>query len=93
MAVKDFNLGHRFDNLQPVVRLFCEWVAKEIKLLQEGKSRQELQEYIQVAKLVVSNEKHLQELESADSLDALKLVILAVEFFNAEICRDIVQVL
>lgn len=93
MPVENFDLRHSLDDLEPIVGLLRQGVAKEVQLLQEGEPLQELEEDVQVAQLVVADEEHLEELKPADALYVRKLIVLAVEFFDSEIGRNVVEVL
>ena len=92
MAVENFDLGHGFDDFEAVVWFFGQWVPEQVELLEKGESRKELEEDVEVAQLVVTQEQYLQELEFANALDALQLVVLAVEFFDPEVALNVVQV-
>jgi len=91
VTVEDFDLRHGLDDLKTIVRLFSKWVSKQIELLQEGKPRQEFEEDVQVAQLVITDQQYLKEFESFDAFNIRKLVVLAVDFLDAEVTRNIVQ--
>ena len=56
MTIKDLNLWHRLDDLESVIWLLSKRIAKQVKLLKEGKLRQELQEDVKVAQLIVADQ-------------------------------------
>jgi hypothetical protein len=64
VAVQDLDLGHGLDNLEAIVRLLGQRVAEKVELFEEGELREVLQEDVEVAKLVVADQKHLQELST-----------------------------
>lgn len=90
MSVKDFDLWHSLDDLQTIVRLLCQWITEKVQLLQESKLLKELKENVEITKLVITDQEHLQEFKSSDSFNVRKLIVLAVDFLNSKVRRNII---
>ena len=93
MTVQNFDLGHHKDDLLSVVWLLGQGVAEEIELFKECKFWKVLQEDVEITQLVVANQENLKEFISSNALNILQLIVLTVKLFNAEVRRDVVQVL
>eukprot|EP00350_Pseudokeronopsis_sp_OXSARD2_P002962 CAMPEP_0170554336 /NCGR_PEP_ID=MMETSP0211-20121228/12180_1 /TAXON_ID=311385 /ORGANISM="Pseudokeronopsis sp., Strain OXSARD2" /LENGTH=158 /DNA_ID=CAMNT_0010863297 /DNA_START=521 /DNA_END=997 /DNA_ORIENTATION=- len=59
VTVKDLDLGHVVDYFESVVGFFCEGVAKEVQLEQEGKLLQEEDELVKVPEPVVAHQERV----------------------------------
>jgi uncharacterized protein YheU (UPF0270 family) len=92
MAVEHFDLRHGVDESESVIRLLSQWVAKEVKLLQEGEVLQKFNELLEVAQLVISCEQDLQELVTLDAVDIRELVIRGVDFFDSEVRVNVIEI-
>jgi len=92
VTIENFDLGHGLDDFETVVGFLGKGVAEQIELLQESEAREELEEDVKVAQLVITDQKHLQEFESLYTFDISKLIVLAIQLFDTEIARNIIQV-
>eukprot|EP00353_Schmidingerella_taraikaensis_P018558 CAMPEP_0185611964 /NCGR_PEP_ID=MMETSP0436-20130131/18688_1 /TAXON_ID=626734 ORGANISM="Favella taraikaensis, Strain Fe Narragansett Bay" /NCGR_SAMPLE_ID=MMETSP0436 /ASSEMBLY_ACC=CAM_ASM_000390 /LENGTH=170 /DNA_ID=CAMNT_0028245053 /DNA_START=629 /DNA_END=1142 /DNA_ORIENTATION=- len=92
VTIENFDLGHGLDDFETVVGFLGKGVAEQIELLQESEAREELEEDVKVAQLVITDQKHLQEFESLYAFDISKLIVLAIKLFDSEIARNIIQV-
>jgi len=90
VAIENLDLGERMDDFETIVWLLGKWVAEQIKLLQEGEALQEQQKVVKVSKLVISDEKRVQELKLADTFNASESVVLTVDLLNSEVGRNVV---
>jgi hypothetical protein len=92
MPVQSLDLWHQVDNLKSIVRFLSQWIAKEIKLIEEGELGKGNQELIQITKLIVTKKQSIQELEPLKSINVFDKVILADHFFATEICLNVIKV-
>ena len=53
---------------------------------------QKFKELVKVTELVISNKKSSQELEFMKAVNVIETILLTVDFFNPEVCFNIVQV-
>jgi hypothetical protein len=51
------------NNFEPIVRFLSQWISKQVQLIKERKVRQEVEELVQITKLVFSDQKSGQKLE------------------------------
>ena len=80
------------DQSESVVGLLGQRISEQVQLLEESEVLQKLNKFVEVSELVVADEQHLQELESAEALDVGEGVFLSVDLFDAEVRMNVVQV-
>ena len=93
MSIQSLDLWHQIYDFEPVVRLFSQRIAKQIKLFHESELRDLLQELVEVPEFVVTQKQGVQEFEILQTVDVLNLVVLTIQIFYPEVSRDVVEVL